>query len=334
MPRILKQGRHLDPLADPAPDRTVWPSRQRRASASTEMDLYRGCLQITGAVDLRAAVLDDLSTFFGMDPDECARRCIDWEQWSVEEWKAERRDSEEAVKAFYRATKSWAFDLLWYAYLQADGYAYPVSVAIAQTLPPARPGARHLDFGSGIGATSQLFTRLGYESDLADISTSLLAFARFRLERRHDRATYVDLNSATIEPNSYDVITAVDTLVHIPDVPAACRMLHRALRPGGLLFANFDVRPKSDENATHLYDDDLPLRWQLHRAGFEPEEDLDGMMTRYRRVDATDVAHALRGIRDAAALRSPLRPTYRALRRLGQVVARDRRRTKVSARVG
>ncbi|HEY6202674.1 MAG TPA: class I SAM-dependent methyltransferase [Candidatus Limnocylindria bacterium] len=334
MPRVLKQGQHADPLVDPAPDRALWPARQRRAFVSAAMDLYRESLQFTGAGDLRAAVLDDLSTFFGLAADECARRCIEWEQWSVEEWTAERRDSEEAMTAFYRATKSWAFDLLWYSYLQAMGYAYPVSVAIAQSVPRARSGARHLDFGSGIGATSQLFTRLGYESDLADISTSLLDFARFRLERRGDRATYLDLNFETIRPSSYDVITAVDTLVHIPDVPAACRMLHMALRPNGLLFANFDVRPASAENAPHLYDDDLPLRYQLQRAGFEPEENLDGMVTRYRRVESAGLAHALRGTRDVALYLSPLRPAYRALRhQLADFFARDRR-TKASVRMG
>jgi SAM-dependent methyltransferase len=226
--------------------------------------------------------------------------------------------------AFYKETRSWAFDLLWYAYLQAEGYSYPVSAAIAECLPPPRPNARHLDFGSGVGATSQLFARLGYETDLADISTSLLAFARFRIERRGERATYIDLNSAALVDARYDVITAIDTLVHVPDVPGTARLLHRALRPGGVLFANFDVRPKSEENAAFLYEDDLPLRWQLHRAGFEPEESLDGMITRYRRVEPAGVAHGLRGLRDAALLRSPARPLYRSLRKQVRALAGGR----------
>lgn len=315
MPRVLKQGRHPDPLdpESPRPAPGQWPARQIKAFAGAEIDVFRSSLRLRGADGTRQSILEDLSAFFGMNPEDCVRRCLDWEQWTLEEWHRERRDTTESITAFYHETQSWAFDLLWYAYLQAEGYAYPVSVAIAQTIPPPRAGASHLDFGSGVGVTSQLFARLGYRTTLADISTSLLRFARYRLERRGDDASYLDLNTEELAPASYDVITAIDTLVHVPDVPGTARALHRALRPGGMLFANFDVRPKSAENAAFLYENDLPLRWQLQRAGFEPEEDLDGMITRYRRVETIGTAHAIRGVRDAVLLRSPLRPAYRSI---------------------
>lgn len=334
MPRQLKQGQHPDPLdqAQPRPDPGQWSARQRQAFGSREMRLYRHALRLYAQSDVRHSVLDDLSTFFDLEPAESARRCIEWERWAQKEWYEERRDSSEAIAAFYRKTRSWAFDLLWYAYLQAEGYCYPVSVAIAQTLPEAEPGMRHLDFGSGIGATSQLFARRGYATTLADISTSLLAFARFRLERRGDHASYLDLNAATLEADRYDVITAIDTLVHIPDVPGTAQMLHRALRPRGLLFANFDVRPKSAENAAFLYEDDLPLRWHLQRAGFEPEVDLDGMITQYRRVETQSFAHRLRGMRDLALLRGPIRPAYRSVRLRLRDLARRRRMTPAPTR--
>jgi|GEM_PF-439281 len=312
----LKQGAHLDPEApgQPRPDPATWPARRRRAFASPAMRLFREALLLPGIGSTRAAILDDLSAYFGFSPEECVQRCVNWEEWSVREWQARARDSAAALAEFYHTTQSWAFDLLWYAYIQAEGYAYPVSVAIALTLPPPRPGMRHLDFGSGVGVTSQLFQALGYESELADISTSLLAFARFRYERRGLRARQIDLNVEQLESGRYDVITAIDTLVHVPDIVATARELHRALKPGGLLFANFDVRPPTPENAWHLYADDLPLRWALHRVGFEPEESLDGMITRYRRVDPHGPLYWWRGARDLVLLRSPLRPTYRRLR--------------------
>ena len=159
-----------------------------------------------------------------------------------------------------------------------------------------------------------MFARLGYRTELADISTPLLEFARYRLERRGEAAQYINLNHTAIGVQRYDVITAVDTLVHVTDLPATARELHRAIRPGGYLFANFDVRPSTDENAWHLYSDDLPLRYQLQRVGFEPEETLDGMVTRYRRVDPRSPVHAARGVRDAVLLRSPLRRAVRRTR--------------------
>jgi hypothetical protein len=194
-PGIQKQGQHVDPLDPwtPKPNPRDWSPLRRQAFASPEMEEFARALHLGEETDARRAALDDLSTFFGLDVDTCLNRCINWEDWSVEEWQAERRDSADSLSRFYRTTKSWAFDLLWYAYLQAKGYGYPLSVAIALSVPASARGGRHLDFGSGVGVTSQLFQRLGYESDLADISTSLLAFAKFRLDRRSQPATYIDL---------------------------------------------------------------------------------------------------------------------------------------------
>ena len=323
----LKQGQHLDPLTAERPDPATWPERRQRAFLGAAQQQYGAALLRDGIEDVRAAVIDDLAAYFGFTAEECVQRCVNWEEWSVQEWQARTRSSPEALADFYHTVQSWAFDLLWYAYLQAEGFAYPVAVAAAETLPPARPGARHLDFGSGTGITSQLFMRLGYESDLADVSTSLLAFAGFRLERRGLNARRIDLNVESLAARRYDVITAIDTLVHVPDVAETARQLHRALRPGGTLFANFDVRPATAENAWHLYSDDLPLRWALQRAGFEPQESLDGMLTRYRWVEPHGPAHLWRGSRDLLLLRSPLRPAYRrartALQARGHVVAAD-----------
>jgi SAM-dependent methyltransferase len=321
---ILKQGRHPDPFDSnqPRPNYADWSIRQRRAHFGPEMELYRASLQIGGA-DTRTSVLDDLGHYFGLPPEVCVDRCVNWEEWSTREWQTAHLASTDGRSEFYQTVQSWAFDLLWYAYLQAEGYMYPVSVAIAQALDDRSVGGNHLDFGSGVGVTSQLFTRLGYTSELADISSTLLAFAAFRLRRRSESANFIDLNKCGLETGRYDVITAVDTLVHVPNIRSTARMLHEALKPEGLLFANFDVRPTTPENAWHLYDDDLPLRWTLQRVGFEPEETYDGMITRYRRVNPIGATHAIRGARDTILLRSPLRPAYRFVRRsIGTIHAR------------
>lgn len=315
----LAQGLHRDPLDEttPTPDRAHWTARQMEAFESAAMDHFRSGLRLSPSTDIRASVLDDLTTYYQLSAEECVRRCRGWEQWSVSEWNAKSRSTRDGLAEFYRTTVSWAFDLLWYAYLQAEGYKYPVSAAVAVSIPQAlAPGRRprHLDFGSGIGATSQMFEGLGYDIDLADISTSLLSFARYRLERRSVRARYLDLNEVELEPEAYDVVTAIDTLVHVPDLAKTAATLHRSLRHGGLLFANFDVRPRSPENAWHLYSDDLPLRFLLQRTGFEPQARLDGMVTCYRRVEPSGLSHAARGVRDSIALRSPLRPLVRSVR--------------------
>lgn len=322
----MGQGPHPDPLDPncPVPDQAHWPARQKAAFASPAMRHFREAIQLPGIAGLRASVIDDLTTFYGIDEDQCVRCCIEWEQWSVDEWSQRSRSTVEGLTEFYHHLQSWSFDLSWYAYLQAEGYAYPANVAIAMDVGQRPAGSRHLDFGSGVGVTSQLFARLGFESEMADISTSLLQFAKHRLDRRGESLRQIDLNTEPIGVGKYDVITAVDTLTQVPNLDEVARTLHASLRPGGLLYTNFDVRPPAPENAWHLYSDDLPLRWKLHRAGFEEEGRLDGMVIRYRRVAGRGLAHELRGARDLVLVKSPLRRLYRETRRL-QLSAQRRR---------
>jgi SAM-dependent methyltransferase len=280
------------------------------------MELFRASLRLPGISDVRAAVLDDLSSYSGLPPRECVKRCRNWESWSVEEWLAADRSGAGGLTNFYQTTQSWAFDLLWYAYLQAEGYDYPASVLALRTISAQGHGRAHLDFGSGAGVTSQLFARAGYQTTLADISTSLLDFARYRLSRRGEAARYIDLNDEKLETGRYDVITALDTLGHVPDLADVVASLHGALRPGGWLVTNFDVRPPSLENALHLYEDDLDLRAIVHRAGFVPSGRF-GAYVAYRRRDPSGTAQRFRVLFDQAVLTSrPRRFIRRQNRRL------------------
>jgi len=317
-PPPLRQGVHPDPQdpAVPPVDPQTWLKAQQNAFASAEMEWFRACLRLPGVPDVRAAVLDDLSSYSGLPPEECVQRCLNWESWSVAEWLAADRSGVDRFTSFYTTTESWAFDLLWYAYLQTEGYGYPTSVAALHTVGAQGNGRAHLDFGSGAGVTSQLFARAGYETTLADISTSLLDFARHRLSRRGEAARFIDLNDEKLETGRYDVITALDTLVHVPDLADVVAGLHRALRPGGWLITNFDVRPPSPENAWHLYEDDLDLRATVHRAGFAPAGRF-GQYMAYRRVDPASSAQRLRVLLDDLILTSrPRRIIRRQNRRL------------------
>ncbi|MFN8635095.1 MAG: class I SAM-dependent methyltransferase [Chloroflexota bacterium] len=308
----LRQGQHPDPLApdaqppDPATLAPGWVS----ALASREMERYRAALALPDQPDVRAAILDDLSAYYQMDREECVRRCLDWESWSVEEWRERDRSTESGLRDFYNTTHSWSFDLAWYAYLQAEGYVYPTSVAVSQLLGPPDRAPRCLDFGSGVGDAAQLLVELGYTVDLADVSQTLLAFARWRLERRGQQAGYIDLNDATVPPHTYDAILAKDVLAHVPNFGETVTMLHRALRPGGLLITNFDTRPPSPENAWHLYSDDLPLRRALQDIGFEQAGAVDGYLMVYRRVPPAGLAHIVRRARNAVMF-GPPRRAYR-----------------------
>lgn len=309
---FLKQGTHPDPLgpAYQPPESATLPDPWRDALTSPEMGVYRASLTLPGQASIRASILDDLSTYYDLDPDECVRRCVNWEQWSVQEWQVRPRDSADGLADFYNTTESWSFDHIWAAYLQAEGTVYPAAVVAARTIPRVARALRCLDFGSGVGDMGQLLGALGHEVDLADVSKTLLAFARYRLERRGQQAGYVDLNDAELEAGRYDVAIAKDVLAHVPDFRATVAMLHRSLRPGGLLLTNFDTRPASPENAWHLYADDLPLRRTLQDIGFEQVENLSSRLFVFRRVRPTGLPHQMRRARNAILL-GPLRRAYR-----------------------
>jgi SAM-dependent methyltransferase len=310
----LKQGEHLDPLApeyrppDPAEMSDEW----KRMLTSSRLALYRQALLLPGITDPRVAVLDDLSTYYQLDPDECVRRCINWEAWSVQEWSEADRSTPEGMRAFYNSTQSWSFDLVWYAYLQAIGARHPAAIIATTALDSPARAPRCLDFGSGAGDLAQLLIALGYTVDLADASQTLLSFARWRLERRGQEAGYIDLNDQQLPTAEYDAILAKDVLVHVPKFQDTVRTLHRALKPGGLLIANFDTRPPSPENAWHLYDDDTMMRRGVQDVGFEQLDRLDGYLFVYRRVEPSGPAHLFRRLSSAVLLGPPRKLLRRA----------------------
>lgn len=277
---MLAQGLHPDPAeVGPAPRGELPPDRLALL-ASHEMVMFRKGLLLPGNTDHRESVLADLARFTGLSNQECLERALGWEELSIQEWSASDRSSPDGIQQFYDQARSWCFDLLWYAYLQSEGYGYPASVRVARWLGDLT-GVRHLDFGSGIGATSQLFLALGANSHLSDVSPVLLSFAASRLAVRGCEVGTTDLRTAE-PPTGFDVVTAFDVLAHVPDITETAAVLARTVKPGGLLFANFDVRSSSPANAWHLYDDDLRLRSALSRAGFRELEVLDDVIRVYR----------------------------------------------------
>jgi SAM-dependent methyltransferase len=303
---VAAQGVHIDPLTEDAPSPMLWPKAQRSAWFSEDMERFRACLLYDG-MDVRDSVLDDLSRYYGTSPEESLRRCLHWEQWSVDEWRTASRATREGLRDFYNSVQSWSFDLMWYAYLQAAGFGCPASVLAVRFARQKCPGGHHLDFGSGVGVTSQLFARQGFDTTCADVSKTLLDFARWRIGRHGGRAGAHDLTSGPLETAHYDVVTAIDSLVYVPDFDATAQELHRVIRPGGWLLTNFDVRKKgADESAWHLYDDALDLEFRLRRAGFVQRTSLDGALLCYQRVEPASLTQHLRRIRDRITLKPPL----------------------------
>jgi SAM-dependent methyltransferase len=321
---VAGSGLHVDPEdpATPPPSTEGWTRARLRAQESASMAAFADTMRPPAGGTVRDGVIGDLATHYSLTPEQVVHRCLHWEEESVDEWRTASADSPQGLARFYDSVTSWSFDLLWYSYLQTVGFASPKHVVVADWLPRPEAGARLLDFGSGVGVTAQLFAALGYGVALADISTPLLDFSRWRLERRGVKATFLHL-PAELPPGSYDVITALDTLAHVPDVTQTARELYAATRRGGYLVTNFDTRRKSERNAWHLYHDDLPLRWAIERAGYVPVAHIDENLWIYQARRTSGAGWRWRTASAWLRLASPpargLRATQHALARTALV---------------
>lgn len=243
-------------------------TRENIQTRSELLEHWRESLVTDGYDDPRESALHELSAYFNITRDQAYERCMHWEQDSVAEWEARPRDTPEALLDFYQTQQSWIYDTIWYQAQQYYEEMPAESVMIAERLQDVIPG-KHLDFGAGPGGTSLFFHKLGWEPSLADISTTLQAFARWRLERRGISATYYDTSKDELPADTFDLITACDVMVHVPDPRATLRQLHRALKVGGYLVFNVDSRPKpSRETQWHLYPYAYPILQPVRSVGF------------------------------------------------------------------
>jgi 2-polyprenyl-3-methyl-5-hydroxy-6-metoxy-1,4-benzoquinol methylase len=103
-----------------------------------------------------------------------------------------------------------------------------------------------------------LFARHGYEVTLADISSPLLRFSRWRHVQRGLPVNCIDLKTDSLPTNRFDFITAMDVFEHLVDPVATAEQVCAALRPGGILFGRFHVDPQ-DTHLTHIVKDFAPM---------------------------------------------------------------------------
>jgi len=230
--------------------------------------VWRRSLTGDDTSDPTDVVVGELSEYFDMPTDEVRRRCIHWEDESVKEWNAGDRSTPNGLVEFYKTQVSWIFDTMWYHANQYHGTAPAESVEIALGLGQLEPGA-HLDFGAGPGSSSLFFHNLGWTVSLADISTSMLDFAKWRLAKHSVPATFYDTTVDKLPDQAFDLITAFDVMVHVPDIPETLQNLHRALKPGGYLVFNIDNLPCTAKTQWHLYKDQYPILRFVRSTGFK-----------------------------------------------------------------
>ena len=100
-------------------------------------------------------------------------------------------------------------------------------------------GATALDVGCGGGLLSEALASEGAQVTAIDLAPELVKVARLH---RLESGVQVDYQLRSVEslaeerPGSFDVITCMEMLEHVPDPTSIIRACHTLLKPGGQLF--------------------------------------------------------------------------------------------------
>jgi 2-polyprenyl-3-methyl-5-hydroxy-6-metoxy-1,4-benzoquinol methylase len=217
---------------------------------------------------VREEIVDELSRYLEIAPDIVRGRLKDATTAFAEEWRAKVRNPRDAasVVKFYDESTTELFDLAeWHA---SDAIHYRTLSCADFAL--ARGARRALDYGSGIGSDAIALAGMGFEVTLADVSGTLLEFARWRCRDRGFDVRTVDLKRQPLPADTFDAALCFDVLEHVPNPIGTVRRIRRSMRPGGLLFLHAPFGVDRDR-PMHIVDKDvvspwiraLGLRWRL-----------------------------------------------------------------------
>lgn len=242
-------------------DESRFTSEQFYHEQQRRLEQYRTAwseaLILPGQPGLKTSLVSELATYEGADDVDALWRRISRATLTMkEEWEASIDSNDRAaVEKYYDDSQAMMDELVWWHTLEDD--LSPLAYVVALEFAKQRHCRSYLDFGTGIASGGILFGCHDFTVAVADISPSLLRFARWRFELRQMDADVVDTSSQTLPDGAYDFITAMDVFEHLTDPVETAEMLWRTLRPGGFLFGRFGV--EEDENKPmHIVEDFNP----------------------------------------------------------------------------
>lgn len=167
--------------------------------------------------------------------DDAAMNCV-----MKEEWHAKLRDSEEAIREYYRESDIWFINTFNHGVgaltalalrMKADLGSW--SRAFVDAL--AAPKARVLDYGGGFFKDTWPMAMAGYRVEVAEVSGPVTQFLKRFIEsaRLEDKLGVVEVDSATPILGTYDGIACFETLEHLLHPEALAAHLHDHLAVAG-----------------------------------------------------------------------------------------------------
>jgi 2-polyprenyl-3-methyl-5-hydroxy-6-metoxy-1,4-benzoquinol methylase len=270
----------MEPLA-PEQLKKLWQSVERKQVAQEEyalqeeklLDAYssvwRQALLLDGYTDLQESLLLELSRYLGcVDVAEIRRRCQEAVNTIKDGWheKTNRLTDRAAVEQFYYHNQAMLYELMWWHSLDED--TDPLGYVTALHFAQQHGCQSYLDFGAGVGSGGILFARHGFEVNLADISSALLGFSKWRLDLRKMEGECIDLKVQGFPREAFDFVTVMDVFEHLFDPVGAVEDLGRAMKPGAYLFARLQA-DSNEDRPLHIVKDFGPVFTRLAELGFK-----------------------------------------------------------------
>jgi 2-polyprenyl-6-hydroxyphenyl methylase/3-demethylubiquinone-9 3-methyltransferase len=111
-------------------------------------------------------------------------------------------------------------------------------------------GMRCLDVGCGGGILSEGMAERGATVTGIDLADAALAVARLHLnESGRENVCYLEISAdalAADEPDSFDIVTCLEVLEHVPDPALLINACARLVKPGGdVFFSTINRNPKA-----------------------------------------------------------------------------------------
>jgi SAM-dependent methyltransferase len=226
---------------------------------------WRAALLTDGETDLRKSLIREVAAYENADPSS-VERAFDGALDALRvEWERHvKRVDRESVERYYDESRGVIYELMDWHSVRDD--TSPLAYVLALHVARERNVRSCLDFGSGVGSGALLFGRAGIDVALADISSAMLDFCRWRLGQRGREARFIDLKRERLPEASFDMILAMDVFEHLVDPIDAVDTLHAALRPGGLLYARIHAEEDADR-PQHIARDFAPTFARMGELG-------------------------------------------------------------------
>jgi mycofactocin glycosyltransferase len=247
-------------------------SEQCAAEQKRELDecaaIWSRALMLPAMDGLVSSTLQEIGQWRGIDDLAIVRRRCEESLRSLKlRWeKTVQQVDTLRVQEYYDTADDCIEELMWWHTLTDDNS--PLAYVAALEFASLNGCKTYLDFGSGVGSGALLFASNGFDVSLADISSVMLSFCRFRFELRKRRAMFIDLKESPLPDSAFDFITAMDVFEHLVDPVGTVDTLDRCLKPGGYVYGRF-ASDEDRERPQHIVQDFRPVFARFAELGFK-----------------------------------------------------------------